>query len=108
VDARPSAAEVVQVFSDLTRLECRLKLLRDGNSDLLRDYDDYFDGVVAEIVALSREVMDRATAIRAQYGFKKADAIHHAGALISGADVFLTNDHRIDRFPDVTVEIVQP
>jgi hypothetical protein len=65
VDARLSTAEVVQVVSDLTRMECRVKPLRDGNSDLLKDYDDYFEGAVTEIVALSREVIDGATAIRA-------------------------------------------
>ena len=42
VDARLSATEVVQVISDLTRMECRVKPLRDGNSVLLKDYDDYF------------------------------------------------------------------
>ena len=108
VDARLSAAEVVQVVSDLTRMECRVKPLRDGNSDLLKDYDDYFEGVVAEIVALSREVMDRATAIRGQYGFKTPDAIHLAAAVISGCDVFLTNDHRLNRFPDIAVEVLRP
>lgn len=108
VDARLSAAEAVQVVSDLTRMKCRVKPLRDGNSDLLKDYDDYFEGAIAEIVALSHEVMDRATAIRAQYGFKTPDAIHLAAAVISGCNVFLTNDHRLDRFPDIAVEVVRP
>jgi predicted nucleic acid-binding protein len=108
VDERLSAAEVVQVASDLTRMECRVKPLRDGNSELLKDYDDYFEGAVAEIVALSREVMDQATAIRAQYRFRTPDAIHLAAAVISGCNVFLTNDHRLDRFPDIAVEVVQP
>jgi predicted nucleic acid-binding protein len=75
---------------------------------MLKDYDDYFEGVVAEIVALSREVMDRATAIRGQYGFKTPDAIHLAAAVISGCDVFLTNDHRLNRFPDIAVEVLRP
>jgi predicted nucleic acid-binding protein len=52
--------------------------------------------------------MDRATAIRAQYGFKTPDAIPLAAAVISGCDVFLTNDHRLDRCPDITIEIVRP
>jgi predicted nucleic acid-binding protein len=108
VDTRLSAADVVQVASDLTRLECRVKPLRDGNRELLKDYDDYFEGAVAEIIALSREVMDRATGIRAEYGFKTPDAIHLAAAVISGCDVFLTNDHRLDRFSDIAVEVVQP
>jgi predicted nucleic acid-binding protein len=54
------------------------------------------------------QLMDRATAIRAQYGFKTPDAIHLAAAVPSGCDVFLTNDHRLDRFPDITIEIVRP
>ena len=87
-------------------MECRVKPLRDGNSALLKDYDDYFEGAIAEIVAISGEVIDRATVIRAQHGFKTPDAIHLAAAVISGCDVFLTNDHRLDRFPDIAVEIV--
>ena len=108
VDARLSAHGVVRVASDLTRMECRVKPLREGNAELLKDFDDYFEGAVAEIVALSREVIDRATEIRAQYGFKTPDAIHLAAAVASGCDVFLTNDHRLDRFTDITIEVVQP
>jgi predicted nucleic acid-binding protein len=108
VDARLSAHSVKRVASDLTRMECRVKPLREGNADLLKDFDDYFEGAVAEIVALSREVIDRATEIRAQYGFKTPDAIHLAAAVASGCDVFLTNDHRLDRFTDITIEVVQP
>jgi uncharacterized protein len=108
VDARLSAHSVVRVASDLTRMECRVKPLRGGNADLLKDFNDYFEGAVAEIVALSCEVIDRATEIRAQYGFKTPDAIHLAAAVASGCDVFLTNDHRLDRFTDITIEVVQP
>ena len=42
VDRRVSVAEVIQVASDLTRMECRVKPLREGNPALLHDYDDYF------------------------------------------------------------------
>ena len=102
VDAWLSAAEVLQVVSDLTRMECRVEPMRDGNGGLLNDDSDYFayfEGAVAEIAALSGEGIDRATAIRAQYRFKTPDAIHLAATAISGCTVFLTNDHRLDRFP---------
>ena len=108
VDARLSASGIVQVASDLTRMECRVKPLRDGDVDLLKDYDDYFEKAVTEIVVLSREVMDCATKIRAQYGFKTPDAIHLAAAVMSSCDVFLTNDHRLDRLGDIAIEIIQP
>ncbi|MBI3303443.1 MAG: PIN domain-containing protein [Deltaproteobacteria bacterium] len=108
VDARLSASGIVLVASDLTRMECRVKPLREGNTDLLKDYDDFFTGAVTEIVALAREVMDRATAIRAQYGFKTPDAIHLAAAVVSGCDAVLTNDHQLDRFTGLPIEVVQP
>jgi predicted nucleic acid-binding protein len=69
--------------------------LREGNTALLHDYDDYFAEVVEEIVVLSRAVIDRATDIRARYGFRTPDAIHLAAAVVSGCDVFLTNDYRL-------------
>lgn len=108
VDARLSAPGVVRVASDLTRMECRVKPLRDGNVDLLKDYDDYFVEAAGEIVALSTEVIDCATDIRARYEFKTPDAIHLAAAVVSHCDIFLTNDHRLDRFSDITIQIVQP
>lgn len=108
VDARLSAPDVVRVASDLTRMECRVRPIRDHNDDLLKDFDEYFDETVDETVGLSRDVIDRATAIRAEYGFKAPDAIHLAAALASGCQVFLTNDHRLDRFKGLIVEIVQP
>ncbi len=104
VDRRLAAPGIVCVASDLTRLECRVKPLRDGNTALLQDFDDYFAGVVAEIVPLSRPVVDRATEIRAQFGFKTPDALHLAAAMASACDVFLTNDHRLDRFGGLPIE----
>lgn len=107
VDAWLSVTGVVRVTSDLTRMECRVRPLRDGNANLLKDYDDYFARTAAEFVSLSREVIDRATEIRAQYRFKTPDAIHLAAALESGCNMFLTNDHRLDRFTHIAIEVVQ-
>ncbi|MCL4204644.1 MAG: PIN domain-containing protein [Pirellulaceae bacterium] len=107
VDARLAAHDVIRVASDLTRLECRVKPIQGGNTGLLQDYDEYFANNVSEIVVLSRDVMDRATEIRAQYRFKTPDAIHLAAAVAANCDSFLTNDHRLDRFTDLTVEVVR-
>lgn len=35
-------------------------------------------------------------------------APRYAAAVISRCDVFLTNDHRLDRFLELAVEILQP
>ena len=108
VDARLSASGMVLVASDLTRMECRVKPVREEKADLLKDYDEFFSSAVAEIVGLSREVMDRATEIRARHGFKTPDAIHLAAAVVAKCEVFLTNDHQLDRFPDIAIELVWP
>jgi uncharacterized protein len=108
VDSRLSAPDAVIVTSDLTRLECRVKPLREEKATLLKDFDDFFEGAVKIMVGLSREVVDLATRIRAQYGFKTPDALHLAVAVLSDCDVFLTNDHRLDRFSEISIEVVMP
>jgi predicted nucleic acid-binding protein len=92
------------VVSDLSRLECRVKLMRDGNTALLDEFDRFFNESVSEVLALSREVIDRATEIRSRYGFKTPDAIHLAAATLSSCELFLTNDRRLDRFTGLPVE----
>ncbi len=106
VDERIGSSEVTLVANDLTRMECRVKPLREGNAELLKDFDEFFNGAVSEVVVLSRPIMDRATEIRARHGFRAPDAIHLAAAVESSCDVLLTNDHRLDRFSDIKCELV--
>ncbi len=106
VDSRLSTDAVSAVVSDLTRLECRVGPIRVGDERRLREYDDFFAGVISEIVALGADVLDLATDIRARYAFKTPDAIHLAAAVCSRCDVFLTNDRELIRFPGIAVEFV--
>ena len=71
---------VVPITSELARLECRVKPMRDGSQALLQDFDDY--------------------------NFKTPDSIHLAAAVISGCDVFMTNDQRLNRFAGITIETI--
>jgi predicted nucleic acid-binding protein len=93
VDARPAAPGVVPVTSALARLECRVEPLRAGDAALLADSDACFAEAVT-VVALTREVIDRATELRARHGVPTPDALHLAAAAASGCDVFLTDDRR--------------
>ena len=106
LDARLSITSDVLIASELTRLECRILPIREDNHRVLQDFDDYFATRVLEMVPLTREVMDMATLIRAQYGFATPDAIHLGAAMASGCHVFLTNDNRLSRFSEVSVEVV--
>jgi uncharacterized protein len=99
---------LIPVASDLTRMECRILPLRRGDQILLNEFDRFFDQVMTERVSLTSDVMDVAAEIRARFRFKTPDAIHLAAATVSGCDVFLTNDHRLDGFTDIRVEVLQP
>lgn len=103
VAQRLSSTDALLV-SDLSRLECRVKPMRDGNTALLDEFDRFFNESVSEVLALSREVIDRATEIRSLYGFKTPDAIHLAAAILSNCELFLTNDRRLDGFTGLRVE----
>jgi len=95
-----------QVCSDLGRMECRVKPVRESATNLLAAYDNYFGAVASEVLPLTRDVMDQATALRAAYGFKTPDAIHLAAAIVGQCDVFLTNDRRLDRCAEIRVEVI--
>jgi predicted nucleic acid-binding protein len=98
----------VQVCSELSRLECRVKPIRDGETALWAAFDSYFATVATELVPLTRQVIDLATELRARYGFRTPDAIHLAAAVADGCDLFLTSDHHLPRCTEVPVEIVAP
>jgi uncharacterized protein len=94
--------------SGFSRLECRSIPLRNRDLQLLADYDDFFAGDAVQIVEVSREVIDKATDLRAKYGFKSPDAIHVATALHANATRFLTADVALARCQEIEVEIIRP
>ena len=51
-------------------------------------------------------VCDRAALIRATSRFKPMDALQLAAAVEHGANVFLTNDTRLNSFTALTVEVL--
>ena len=107
VDNFLAGPEIEILVSDLTRMECRIKPIREGNVQLLKDFDDYFKEIISVIIPLTGEVIDLATEIRARHEFKTPDAIHLAAACTSKCDVFFSNDHRLDRFEGIHVEVIQ-
>lgn len=106
VDAKLFVSNLILIASELTRLECRVKPLRDGNTTLLWEFDKYLGNTINEVVPLTRDVIERATEIRAKYNFKTPDALHLGAALVSNCDVFLTNDQRLSRCQEIMVETI--
>jgi predicted nucleic acid-binding protein len=106
LETRLSVPGTVQVCSDLTRLECRVKPIRDRQDMLVVAFDRYFDEIISDVFPLSRKVIDQATVLRARYGFKTPDCIHLGAAVVNGCDLFLTNDHLLCRCKDIAVQVV--
>jgi predicted nucleic acid-binding protein len=73
------------VTSRISRLECRSKPMRAGDTTLLARYEATF--ATARVVDVTAAVIERATELRARYGFRTPDAIHLATALDACVDV---------------------
>ena len=96
------------ITSQLARLECRTKPMRDANRSLLERYDMLFGADRVVVLDVSEQVIDRATELRARYGLKTPDAIHLATALESSAAEFWTADAALSRCTDIAVIVLVP
>ena len=106
LETQLSSPDAIQVCSELSPMECRVKPIRDGEAALLAAFDSYFSDIVFEVIPLSRQTMERATALRAQYGFRTPDAIHLAAAIVGACDTFLTNDSGLSRCTEISVQVL--
>jgi predicted nucleic acid-binding protein len=94
------------VTSRISRLECRSKPIRDRDAALLARYDQTF--AATRLVEMSAAIIERATELRARYGFRSPDAIHLATAIDAGAIVFITGDASLARCADIAVDVLTP
>jgi len=85
----------VLCISDLTRLECRVWPVREGDEELLAQFDEFFSSQDVERLAIQTDTFDLATELRARHGTKTPDALHLATAILGGCDEFWTNDRRL-------------
>ncbi len=93
---RPNYAEPPSVFvSDLTRLECRVWPLQQGDDSLLRQFDEFFSSDDLTKVPITTEIFDLATELRSLHRTKTPDALHLAAAMLGGCQEFWTNDQRL-------------
>lgn len=93
--------------TDLTRLECRVKPIRNKAHSVLDDYECFFSNEYLVFIPFNTSVFNLATEIRAQYNIKTPDALHLAAAKQGGCETFLTNDIRLQRVDiDLNIDII--
>jgi uncharacterized protein len=95
------------LFTELTRLECRVAPLRDANYVVLRAFDQLFNAPQCRYQPLERSVLELATSLRAMHGLKVPDALHLAAALTASCDQFVTGDLRLAKAAADRIEVIQ-
>lgn len=94
------------VVSELTRLECRVKPLREGDLSTLEKFDGFFASPTIGYAPLSRSVFDLAADLRARYRLKTPDALHLAAAVQIGCVELWTNDRRLEQAAEGRLQVV--
>lgn len=95
--------EVVEgVASTITLTEILTKPIREGNDRLEKRYRLLFTHFPnLKVVPIDVSVAERAAYLRGRNGLKTPDALILSSAIVSGADVFLTNDRRLETVTDI-------
>ena len=102
------AAKDQMAVSYLTRLEYRVGPLKRRDAAALKAFDDFFARSDVQLVPLSAAVFERAAQLRVDLNVKTPDALHLAAAIESSCGRFLTNDNRLSKCTDITVEVLPP
>jgi predicted nucleic acid-binding protein len=99
--------EKLGLSSYVTLIEVLVQPLRQSRPELAQEYRNELVGRASfRLCALDQRVAEEAARIRAVYRFKVPDAIQLATANVHGADVFVTNDGDLRRFPELPVVVL--
>jgi predicted nucleic acid-binding protein len=75
---------------------------RNGKYEYINSFEHLVKTMDMEIIAINQIIAKKAAQIRAEYkGFKAMDALQLAVAIISGCDLFVTNDKQLKQFADI-------
>lgn len=104
---RQPGRESPLAVSALSRLECRVRPLREDDRGLLERYEAFFADPGLAVIALDVDVLDRAAELRAQYRLRTPDALQAASLLKADPQGhFVTGDHDFTAVPELRVQTV--
>ena len=95
----------ILITSRLSCLECQCKPIREKRGTLLALYREFFASGAITLYELTVDVVERATIVRAETGFKTPDALHASTAILAKADRFWTTDANFRKCSDLPLEI---
>ncbi len=96
------------IFASIGVLELLVKPKKLGREDIVEQYKSALANFPhLQVINLNEAIIDRAADLRARYGLRTPDAIHLATAIVSKADVFVTNDKSLTRVKEIKVRLLQ-
>jgi predicted nucleic acid-binding protein len=102
------AAERPLALSQLARMECLVKPVRDRDKSLVDLYETFFALPELQFLDVTRQTVDLATSLRAKYNVKTPDALQLASAVCGGCDLFLTGDKGFDcGVKEIVVKVIE-
>jgi predicted nucleic acid-binding protein len=93
--------------SELVRMECLVKPVRDLNFALSVQFDEFFQST-EHWLTIARPEYELATTLRARHRLKALDALHLAAAMTHQCEEFWTNDTRLSAAAADRIRIVTP
>ncbi len=95
------------VTSTITLVETLVHPIRTNHMELAQRYQEILlNAPHIMTYDISPVIAQKAAEIRANYGIRTPDAIQLATAVNAGATFFLTNDHALQKYPHLTVILV--
>jgi predicted nucleic acid-binding protein len=92
--------------TELIRMECVVGPIKSGDATVFAAFAAFFSAPDVVVLPITTPVALRAATIRATHAFQPMDSLHLATATEYGCSAFLTNDARLSRFPDISVEVL--
>jgi len=101
-------SEPAFAVSALSLLECRVHPIREGDDRRLDRFDSFFNDPGLTIIELDRQVIDKATILRAQQGLRTPDALQAASCLIIDPKTpFITGDRDFKNLKPLKTHLIE-
>jgi len=90
--------------SYLTLMEILVKPMKEKRLELIEEYKMVFETFPnLNLMILDKDVAYKAAYFRSSYNLKPADSIQIASAVVSNADLFLTNDRELIQVKEINI-----
>ena len=90
--------------STITLMEYAIGCFKHDRQDIIENFQRFLRVIKCEVVPINGVIAIKAAEIRSRYeAFKQMDALQIATAVVSGANVFYTNDKQLLKFRGIAV-----